>query len=263
MSTPTLAQAQKLLSLFGGWSSEDVQTLIASGLLGAIRDIGPARLGGLHLDQFRKLLESTPAAIQWRSPSKYWEKFEEWNRRFDLGIPREQVINIGKGLRHQDLYAPATVCYYSKSGFIADWEVVMDVLRYELSKIKIGLNVGISPTLLRNRQGSEAWVASSAVHSAGVVDLRKYWHPGSQETLEDILSKESYWGSLEILWLLALNLSVFTEMNKGRFPSIFISGLELPGIGIPYIGCTNREAYVGYHPFSRPVGDILVVNSWM
>lgn len=263
MTAPTLDQGQKLLSLFKGWSSEEVQVLIASGLLGAIRDIGAARLGGLRLDQFRALLESTPATIQWRSPSKYWEKFEEWNRQFDLGIPSEHVINIGKGLQHRDPYAPATVCYYSKSGFITDWEVVMDVLRYELSKIKMGLNVGVSPTLLRNRQGSEAWVASSAVHTAGVIDFKKHWNPGSQETLEVVLPKESYWASLEILWLLALNLSVFTEMNKGRFPSIFISGLELPGVGVPYIGCTKREVYVSYHPFSRPVGDILVVNSWM
>jgi hypothetical protein len=263
MTTPTFAQAQKLLSLFGGWSSEDVQALIASGLLGSIRDIGPARLGGLHLDRFRALLETTPATIQWRSPSKYWEKFEEWNRRFDLGMPSEYVVNIGKGLQHRDSYAPATVCYYSKSGFGADWEIVLDVLRYELSKIKMGLNVGASPVLLRNRGGSEAWVASSAVHTAGVVDFKRYWHPGSQETLEDVLSKESYWASLEILWLLALNLSVFTEMNKGKFPSIFISGLELPGIGVPYIGCTDREVYVSYHPFSTPIGDTLVVNSWM
>ncbi|MGB4768724.1 MAG: hypothetical protein WBP22_05720 [Candidatus Saccharimonas sp.] len=263
MTAPTLDQGQKLLSLFKGWSSEEVQVLIASGLLGAIRDIGAARLGGLRLDQFRALLESTPATIQWRSPSKYWEKFEEWNRRFDLGIPSEHVINIGKGLQHRDPYAPATVCYYSGCDLIAEWETVMSVLCYELSKIKMVLSDGVSPALLRSREGSATWTSSAAVHPTGFIDFKKYWHSGTQETLEDILSKEPCWGGLEIVWLLALNLSVFTEMNKGRFPSIFISGLELPGVGVPYIGCTNREVYVSYHPFSRPVGDILVANSWM
>lgn len=259
MTTPTLAQVQKLLSQLGGWDRGDIQVLLESGILGLLKEAGPNRLRGPGLNRVRSALMSIPQSMEWRGVTTYWRSLEEWNREFELRIAGRDITDIDVGLHHAGPYRPATVCYYSGRGLTVDWTIATDVLRYELKKRQMELDVMVSSDLVAYRGGCGAWSSHPKLSQAGTIDLLKYWKPESLTTVKDALKKERTWPSLEILWLLALNPHVFSEMSKGNFPDLYLPGLQVHPGNVPFIGCYNRTVFINCTLDTEQVKNIALV----
>ncbi len=84
MKDATLKQASKLLLLFGDTPSEQLQAILASGLLADLRD---ANIANINRDEFRKMIGLKPLNLAEESASFYVQTLTYWiNFWHTLGI---------------------------------------------------------------------------------------------------------------------------------------------------------------------------------
>ncbi len=248
MSTPTLPQGQKILSLVPKDATNDqVQNLIENGDLfrALFTDAG---LSNVDRSAFMALLAPPPKQINWRPVADYGLKLREWSDRFGLGLTDVQIDELVAALPdHAGPRQPTSIGVTSGKGLEFDRKVVQPIIKYELAKIGVtytdyirqcGLSVKYLPGSEPVHRGRKPQLAPA------LLDIGTFWDTQNGVVVREARRQYNRWPGLEVDWLMALNPQVLAAIDYKDIPGFIAAGLVVDSDDMPSFYRAGRKAYV-------------------
>jgi hypothetical protein len=235
MSTPapaTMAQGQKILALMSqsGASREEIQNFL-EGIGDLVVPLLRADYSSIDRAAFHALLAPPLKSIDWTPVSQYAEKIRDWNRRFGLGLSDTQLtahelLLLDEG-DHAGPLLPTSISLTLGKSLQHDWEVVMEILKYEVEKLGVPFKEYFDASCLSYSPGSEPSESKVPQLVPALLDIGRFWDTDNGVVPRKV--REQLKGrplpGLEVAWLLALNPQVFLAMDGKTIPFLCAAGL--------------------------------------
>lgn len=260
MPTPaSFDQAKKLLDLFGGSDSRQMQDLIAHGYL--LQDLlACPDLGKVNRTDFRALLHPEAASVAWTPVEDYADRIAARNDLCGWGLTSAQISLFGSSLNpHADLLKPAGLSLWLGRDLKYNWVQAVAWLEDEIRALDSLLRIYISSDRVTFWPGCE--IKGPARLRPVRLDMSTTWHPSEGLIPAKVrLNRDMDLAGLEVAWTLALSPQIYLAIDGRMFPAMLAAGLAVDTTGVPtfdynvngpYLSCVEagsrrtRQAVVG------------------
>lgn len=236
MTTPTLAQGQKLLLFLSHVNAtrEQVQSLLANGDL--LKELLNAPdLSKVSREKFQALMAPPPQVIDWTPVHQYADKLREWSeqKQLEFSLLDEHIANLVVP-DHAGPYQPTSIVLEYGIGFAFNLRVVREVLAYELHKLGVPFTDTIGQQAGRFLDSKPEQRRSPQLNAA-LLDIGRFWDFQNGVSVREV--RERLAGQplpgLEVYWLMALNAQVFAAIDRTTVPALLVPGLVVGSGEVP------------------------------
>lgn len=248
MSTPTsFPQLVKAWQQLGEPDSEQVQYLLASGLLADLGAAAGPHLSGVDRSAFKALLAPPPKSIAWTPVNQYADKLRDWNHRFSLGLTEAQISDLAAELPdHAGPHQPTGIGLTLGKNVKDTRKVIHQIIEYELGKLGVVYTdyIGQSNWSVQYLAGSEPPKDRKPRLSVALLDIGTFWDPQNGVVPNQARRQRGRWPGLEVYWLMALNPQVLNAIDYETIPGFIAAGLVVDSDGVPVFRRGSGGAYV-------------------
>ena len=237
MTTPTLAQGQKFLSILSniGASREQIQNLLGNSDIVKILLTAPD-LSKVSREKLQAVLAPPPQVIDWTPVHRYADKLRVWSERPELKFKLlDRHIASLVVPDHAGPYQPTSITFESGMGLAYDLMVVTEVLKYELNKLGVQFKDCTAWRVVERASGPE--LRRDPQLNAALLDISHFGDDWDRNTVDEV--HDLFTGplpGLEVYWLMALNAQVFAAIDYETIPGLIAPGLIIDSNQAPVFG---------------------------